>query len=301
MVGQVVEITDPGYWLKKSRGFLQVHQHGERIGQVPLDDIGAVLISVPGCAVSSELLDQLAQRNIPMVVCGKNYLPSTWTLPVQGAVRQFGVMQAQTKLSQPRRKRIWQRIVRTKINNQAELLERAGQAHRDLLQMAGKVRSGDPDNLEAQAARAYWPRLFGKEFRRDRRASGLNAALNYGYTVLRACVARGVVGAGLHPSFSVHHRNPQNPLNLVDDLLEPFRPIVDFVVWKTSDAYSGELTAEGKARLASLPTLPLPMAEGFSSLSLVAVRMCRAFSRYCQGESMEEVLPPLPTPLHSLP
>ncbi len=301
MGGQVVEITDPGYWLKKSRGFLQVHQRGEQMGQVPLDDIGVVLISVPGCAISSELLDQLAQRNIPLVVCGKNYLPSTWTLPVQGAVRQFSVMRAQTELSQPRRKRVWQRLVRTKIDNQAEVLSRAGEANRDLLRMIRKVRSGDPDNIEAQAARAYWQRLFGKDFRRDRTASGLNAALNYAYTVLRACVARGVTGAGLHPSFSVHHKNPQNPLNLVDDLLEPFRPIADLVVWQSRKAYSEELNAEGKLRLASLPALPLPMAEGFSPLSLVAVRMCRAFSQYCQGEVMADVLPPLPAPLDSLP
>lgn len=300
MVGQIVEITDPGYWLKKSRGFLQVHQRGEQKGQVPLDDIAAVLISVPGCAVSTELLDQLAQRNIPLAICGKNYLPSTWTLPVQGAVRQFQVMQAQTRLSQPRRKRIWQRIVRAKIKNQAEVLDRAGQANQDLLHMERKVRSGDPDNLEAQAARAYWQRLFGKEFRRDRAAAGLNSALNYSYTVLRACVARGVLGAGLHPSFSVHHRNPQNPFNLVDDLVEPFRPIADLIVWQASEIYTDELTAEGKARLASLPTLPLPMPEGFSPLSLVAVRMCRAFSRYCQGELMDDALPPLPTPLHAL-
>ena len=280
---------------------MQVHKRGEQVGQVPLDDIAVVLISVPGSAVSTELLDQLAQRNIPLVTCGQNYLPSTWTIPVQGAVRQFGVMQAQTKLSQPRRKRIWQQIVRGKIKNQAEVLSRAGEANRDLLLMARKVRSGDPGNLEAQAARAYWQRLFGSDFRRDRTESGLNSALNYGYTVLRACVARGVIGAGLHPSFSVHHRNPQNPLNLVDDLLEPFRPVADFVIWQLRDHYSSELTAEGKAQLASLPALPLPMAEGFSPLSLVAVRVCRAFSRYCQGESMEDVLPPLPTPLHSIP
>ena len=299
MVGQVVEITDPGHWLKKSRGFLQVHKRGEQIGQVPLDDIAAILISVPGSAVSTGLLDQLAQRNVPVVVCGNNYLPSTWTIPVQGAVRQFGVMQAQAKLSQPRRKRFWQHIVRAKIRNQAEVLGRAGKPNNNLAYMARKVRSGDPDNLEAQAARAYWQRLFGAEFRRDRTAPGLNSALNYGYTVLRACVARGVVGAGLHPSFSVHHRNPQNPFNLVDDLLEPFRPIADHMVWQARETFTGDLTVEGKARLASLPTLPLPLPEGFSPLSLVAVRTCRAFSRYCQGEPLEIVAPSLPMPLHS--
>ena len=300
MVGQIVEITDPGHWLKKSRGFLQVHNGGRQIGQVPLDDILVVLVSVPGCAVSSVLLDQLAQRNIPLVICGQNYLPSSWTLPVQGAVRQFQVMQAQANLPEPRRKRIWQQIVRAKIRNQAELLDRASKPNQDLLRMAGKVRSGDPDNVEAQAARAYWQRLLGSDFRRERDSLGLNSALNYGYTVLRACVARGVIGSGLHPSFSVHHKNPQNPMNLVDDLVEPFRPIADQMVWRKSDDYSNDLDADGKSRLASLPALSLPTEEGFSPLSLVAVRMCRAFARYCQGEPMGEIMPSLPMPLDLL-
>lgn len=300
MVGQIVEITDPGHWLKKSRGFLQVHKGGEKVGQVPLDDILTVLISVPGCAISSVLLDQLAQRNIPLVICGQNYLPSSWTLPMQGAMRQFQVMQAQAAMSEPRRKRIWQSLVKAKIANQAELLHRAGQPNQILLRMVGKVRSGDPDNLEAQAARAYWQRLLGSEFRRDRDSYGLNAALNYGYTVLRACIARAVVGAGLHPTFSVHHKNPQNPMNLVDDLVEPFRPVADHLVWRYSNEYSKNLDPDGKARLASLPTLPLPTEEGFSPLSIVAVKLCRAFARYCQGKPMDQVMPVLPTVLDSL-
>ena len=297
MVGQIVEITGPGHCLKKSRGFLQVHNGGEKIGQVPLDDILTVLVSVPGCSVSSVLLDQLAQRNIPLVICGQNYLPSSWTLPVEGAVRQFQVMQAQAKLSEPLRKRIWQRIVQAKISNQAEVLDRAELSNQDLRRMAKKVRSGDPDNIEAQAARAYWQRLFGSRFRRDRKAMGLNSALNYGYTVLRATIARGVIGAGLHPSFSVHHKNPQNPLNLVDDLVEPYRPIVDYIVWRKSNEYSDNLTPDGKMRLASLTTLSLPTADGSSPLSLVAVRMCRAFARYCQGESIGDVMPSVPAEL----
>ena len=300
MVGQIVEITESGHWLKKSRGFLQVYNSGEMLGQVPLDDIQTVLVSVPGCAVSSVLMDQLAQRDIPLVICGENYLPSSWTLPLQGAVRQFRVMRAQAQLSEPRRKRFWQKIVRAKIANQSEVLSRAGKPCRDLSRMIGKVKSGDPENVEAQAARAYWQRLLGGEFRRDRESPGLNAALNYGYTILRACIARGVSGAGLHPSFSVHHKNPQNPMNLVDDLVEPFRPIADFVIWRRIQEYSKELTSEGKLRLASLCTLPLPTEDGFSPLSQVAVKSCRSFARYCLGETTDEVAPSLPTTLDSL-
>ena len=100
-------------------------------------------------------------------------------------------------------------------------MEAAGQSGKHLIRLSNQVRSADPDNCEAQAARGYWPRLFGKHFRRDRYAAGLNVALNYSYAIVRACVARGLSGAGLHPSFSLHHKNPQNPINLVDDLLEP--------------------------------------------------------------------------------
>ncbi|MCY4183355.1 MAG: type II CRISPR-associated endonuclease Cas1 [Gammaproteobacteria bacterium] len=300
MVGQIVEITEPGHWLKKSRGFLQVHNSGKMLGQVPLDDIQTVLVSVPGCVVSSVLMDQLAQRNIPLVICGENYLPSSWTLPLQGAVRQFQVMRAQAQLSEPRRKRYWQKMVKAKIANQSDVLSRAGEPCKDLTRMIRKVKSGDPENIEAQAARAYWQRLMGAEFRRDRESPGLNAALNYGYTVLRACIARGVSGAGLHPSFSIHHKNPRNPMNLVDDLVEPFRPIADFVIWRWTREYSTELTRDGKLRLASLCTLSLPTEEGFSPLSQVAARCCRSFAKYCLGEEVNEVAPSLPTMLDSM-
>jgi len=300
MVGQIVEITEPGHWLKKSRGFLQVHNSGKMLGQVPLDDIQTVLVSVPGCVVSSVLMDQLAQRNIPLVICGENYLPSSWTLPLQGAVRQFQVMRAQAQLSEPRRKRYWQKMVKAKIANQSDVLSRAGEPCKDLTRMIRKVKSGDPDNVEAQAARAYWQRLIGEEFRRDRESPGLNAALNYGYTVLRACIARGVSSAGLHPSFSIHHKNPRNPMNLVDDLVEPFRPIADFVIWRRTREYSTELTRDGKLRLASLCTLSLPVEEGFSPLSQVAARCCRSFAKYCLGETVDEVAPSLPTMLDSM-
>ena len=294
MVGQLVEITNPGHKLSKVRGFLSVEHSGEQVGRVPLDDIMAVLVSVPGCTVSSALMEALALRNTPLVLCGRNYMPTCWTLPVQGALRQFQVMRGQAALSEPRRKRLWQAIVRRKIRNQADVLVMLNQPHQHLRRMMGKVRSGDPDNIEAQAARAYWQRLFGDQFRRDRQSSGINAALNYGYTVLRACIARATLGAGMHPSFSLHHRNPQNPFNLVDDLIEPYRPIVDLLVSREACSYSDDLTEGNKARLAALVTTPLPTDEGTSPLSMSALRMCRSVAGYCQGDAIGEVTPRLP-------
>ena len=297
MPDQIVEITQPGYWLNKSRGFLAIKSEGELVGKVPLDDILAVIVSVPGCSISTVLMDQLNQRNIPLVVCGENFLPTLFSLPVQGQGRQFQVMRAQIELSEPRRKRAWQSIVRSKINNQAELLARTGGSSNQLVRLADKVKSGDPNNCEAQAARIYWQQLFGKGFQRDPDASGLNGALNYIYAVVRACVARGVCSAGLHPSFSLHHKNPQNPLNLVDDLIEPFRPIADYLVWIRGSEYLEELSPDRKSQLAAITTIPIPVSEETSPLSLAAAKTCRSFAQYCLKEADGLSLPVLPTPI----
>jgi CRISPR-associated protein Cas1 len=160
------------------------------------------------------------------------------------------------------------------------------------------VRSGDPDNCEAQAARAYWQVLFGLDFRRDLDAPGLNAALNYSYAVLRACVARGLVGAGLHPSFSLHHKNPQNPFNLVDDLVEPFRPIADLLLWEKYRGKIDALDIETKTGLSALTAISVPVGEDETSpFSLAAVRTCRSLAALYLGEGDKIALPALPTPL----
>lgn len=298
MPDQIVEITQTGLSLHKSRGFLQIKNSKEVLGQTSIDDIAAVIVSTPGCLLSTVLIDECCNHNIPVVICGRNYLPSSLVLPVSGQGRQFRTMQAQVNFSQPRRKRAWQRIVQAKIENQSAALVYAGKKNDGMKAIAARVRSGDPDNCEAHAARIYWQRLFGNQFRRDREAAGLNAALNYAYAILRACLARAVVSAGLHPSFSIHHINPQNPLNLVDDLMEPFRPMADCMVWLHMDALTGGLSPENKPLLSALINLTVPLNNGENSpLSLAAVRCCRAFANYCMAESGELVMPTLPSPL----
>ena len=295
MPEQIVEITTPGLHLAKSRGFLQVKDKDNLLGQVSLDDVLAVIVGVQGCSISTVLMDQLSQHNIILVVCGKNFLPSSFILPVAGHGRQFQVMRTQTKLSEPRRKRAWQKIVRAKIRNQADVLTHVGKHNNRLLRLADLVKSGDPENCEAQAARIYWQQLFGNDFRRDHEAMGLNSALNYIYAVIRACVARGVSAAGLHPSFSLCHKNPQNPLNLVDDLVEPFRPIADYRVWQSDARRLHDLSAEIKASLSAITTLPIPLKDETSPLSLATVKVCRSFAGYCLGEEDDVLLPTLPT------
>ena len=293
MPDQIVEITQPGLWLQKSHGFLEVRKGSEKLGHVALDDLLAVIISVPGASLSSVLIDQLCQRNVPLVICGADYLPSSLTLPVVGQGRQFTTMRAQAALSEPRRKRAWQKIVRAKIRNQAEALARFGGTHNALLRLATQVKSGDPRNHEGQAARIYWQCMFGEDFRRDRHSPGINVALNYSYAVLRACVARGLNAAGLHPSFSVHHKNPQNPFNLADDFIEPFRPIADVRVREMDPAGLTPLTPERKAGLAAVTNVPTALEGEISPLSLVCVKVARGFADYCTGDANDFPLPDL--------
>lgn len=300
MPDQIVEIASSGRYLNKARGFLEIHQKdGVKLGQVALDDILTVIISAPGCTLSTNIIDYFAQQNIPLVICGNNYLPNSIALPLQGQGRQFHIMRAQTALSEPRRKRAWQAIIRAKITNQATLLQRLDSNETRLFALVAKVKSGDPDNYEAQAARYYWKQLFGHDFKRDRTASGTNSALNYGYTILRSCIARGVSGAGLHPTFSIHHKNPQNPLNLVDDLIEPYRPIADYFIRLKNLDNNTDLTPELKAKLVSLCQVQIPLDQ-YSPLSMAAVKTCRSYASYCLGETNDLLLPALPEPLNML-
>jgi len=159
-------------------------------------------------------------------------------------------------MSVPTKKRLWQQIVSQKIEQQVKTLESVDKNSLHLQRMIKKVKSGDPENIEAQAARKYWSTLFGSDFRRNIDEPGINALLNYGYSIVRAMTARAVVGAGLHPSLGIFHQNQYNGLCLADDLMEPFRPWVDWQVYRLASDINNELdiNRENKAGLLSLPS-----------------------------------------------
>ena len=207
---------------------------GERqqLGQVPLDDIAAVIANAHGLTYSNNLLVSLAERGAPFVLCGANHDAVGMLLSIDGNFQQAKRFDAQLAASKPMQKRLWAEIVRAKLIQQASALEAAAAPTAPLTALVSKVRSGDPDNIEAQGARRYWALLFGDGFRRDQGGGGLNGLLNYGYTVYRAAMARAVVAAGLHPTLGIHHCNEGNAMRLVDDLMEPFRPMVDLLVWQ---------------------------------------------------------------------
>lgn len=296
MIGRVVEIAEAGRRLGKFRGFLTVAVEGNETGRAPLDDIAAVIASGHGITYSNNLLAALAQRCIPLVVCGANHLPAAFLWSADGNYEQAGRMADQAAASKPLRKRLWAQIVSAKIENQSETLRAAGASHRGLRLMARKVRSGDPDNMEAQAARRYWPLLFGGDFRRDRGAGGINAMLNYAYTVLRAGAARAVMAAGLHPSLGLAHCQRGNAFALADDLMEPFRPAADLLVHDLAGEGATQVDKTVKPRLARILAVDMASADGVSPVSVCLQRLAFSAVRCFGGSARKLDLPRLQLP-----
>ncbi len=293
MLGHIIELATDGGRLGVERGFLTITSETTR-NRIPIDDIEAVIASARGLTYSNSALAALAERGAPLVICGKDYAPAAVLMPMNGHFEQGVRMAAQASAAKPVNKRLWAQIVRAKITAQAEALDHVAAPSTRLRRLADSVRSGDPDNCEAQAAQVYWTAFMGKDFRRDRTAGGTNAFLNYGYAVLRAATARAIAGAGLHPSLSIHHQSRGEALRLADDLMEPFRPAVDLVARQLRDEGATEVNPAAKARLAGVLHHEYDAAHGRTVLSYCLSRLCGSLARVYlkQGEKLD-----LPRPL----
>jgi len=277
---RIVDIATDGLHLSAHRGFLIVARDREEQGRVALDDVHALIVHAHGVTWSTNLVVALAERGAIMVLCGPNHAPIALMTPIDRHHAQGGRMRAQWEAGEPLRKQLWRKIVQAKIAMQASLLDATGADGGDALRfMVRRVRSGDPDNQEAQAARRYWSALFGLDFRRDRDASGANALLNYGYAVMRATVTRSIIAAGLHPSIGLHHKSGVNSFALADDLVEPFRPLVDAVVRRMGAEGVDVVTPASKRPLAHLIGADLRLRGAVSPVSVAAQRLAGSLAR----------------------
>jgi CRISPR-associated protein Cas1 len=230
LIRKTVEFSTPGTRLSLAHRQLVIERPDLPKATLPIEDLGVVIVDDGRASYTQAVLIALLEAGATLMVTGRDHLPAGMMLPLDAHHVQTERHRAQIETSEPVRKRIWQALVAAKIRQQGLMLEHFTGETSGLIPMSKRVKSGDPDNLEAQAARLYWPRLFGKAFRRDREAEGINAALNYGYAVVRAATARAVVASGLIPSLGVFHKNRSNPFCLADDLFEPYRPFVDWRV-----------------------------------------------------------------------
>lgn len=302
MIGRIVEVADDRRHLFLSRGFMVVQDtEGERkeLGQIPLDDIAAVIANAHGLSYTNNLLVALVERCTPFVLCAANHNAVGMILTIDGNYQQAKRFDAQLAASQPLIKRLWAEIVKSKLQQQAAALEATGAPFIPLSALVRKVRSGDPDNFEAQGARRYWGLLFGSDFRRDQQGAGLNAMLNYGYTVLRAATARAIVAAGLHPTIGLHHSNEGNAMRLVDDLMEPFRPMIDLKVWQLYKQGEGQVTPESKRALVRTLYDDMQTITGATPVMVCAQKLATSLAQVFMGERdrLDLPLPGLPLSL----
>lgn len=297
MIGRIIEIAEDNRFLSVDRGFLVVASGNTEIGRVALDDIAAVITHAHGLTFSNNIVVALAERNAPMIICAANHNPVAMLWPLEGNYEQSKRMDAQIAATRPMAKRLWAQIVKAKLTMQASVVQAVGENATPVSALIAQVHSGDPENIEAQAARRYWPIVFGKAFRRDRDAEGINAFLNYGYTVLRACTARAILAAGLHPGIGIHHCNAQNAMRLADDMMEPFRPLIDFSVRSLSEHEIVSLNKDSKRFLAQLMYLDMPAASGVSPLMVCVQALALSLSQIYLGERDELILPAPPSSL----
>ena len=219
---------------------------------VPIEDVGVVVLEHQQINVTLPLLNALTDSNVQLVVCNDKGMPNSMLLNLDTNVTQGKTLRNQINAGEVLKKQLWKQIVEGKIHNQANLLDKVGCDGNILRPYYSNVKSGDSDNREGIAARIYFQELYGKEFVRDRNLPGINALLNYGYTILRAAVARSLVSSGLFPALGIFHHNRSNAFPLADDIMEPYRPYVDEVVYDLANKGKLELTKDVKADLISI-------------------------------------------------
>ncbi len=284
MIKRTIEISGADTSLSVHNDQLHIRRNGEDIGQTPIEDIGVLIVDAPTVSYTHTTLVRLSEYGAVTVLCGNNHLPAAMVTPLQGNSLLPERLRLQISVSEPLRKRIWQEIVREKILNQAAICEDPIMQAR-ILGCAKDVRSGDPQNVEAQAARFHWAVYLPElQFHRGREEEEPNGLLNYGYAIIRAAVARALCGAGLHPTLGVQHANRTNAFALADDLMEPLRPLVDHRVRQLWRAGQREVKRETKAALLQLLTQTCEMDEQTGPLLVALERLAVSYVGRLSGQ-----------------
>ncbi len=256
---------------------------------IPIEDIGVIILDHKQITITHGVLELLLENNCAIITCDSSHLPVGLMLPLCGNKTQSERFREQIDASIPLKKQLWQQTIKSKIENQAFLLEEKRKVVvKNMRIWANDVKSGDPDNYEARAAVYYWANLFPHipNFTRQREGVAPNALLNYGYAILRAIVARSLVSSGLLPTFGIHHHNKYNAYCLADDIMEPYRPFVDKLIVNMPDTEltSERLTTEIKMKLLSIPVLDVVINGKRSPLMIAVSQTTSSLYKCFSGE-----------------
>lgn len=240
---------------------------------IPIEDIGVLVLDCEQITITQAVMAKLLANNVALISCNDKHHPTGMMLNLDGHTRQHKHFEAQIEAALPLKKQLWQSTIKAKIANQAEVLARCNQPNQKLLDLASKVLSGDSANAEAQAAAFYWKSLLGSDFKRERFGDSPNHLFNYGYSILRASTARSLTASGLLPTFGIHHRNQYNAYCLADDIMEPYRPVVDWHILqhygeRFGEMDKNELSKEDKVMLLNIPVIDVQMGKKNRPLSV---------------------------------
>ena len=289
MIKQTLYFGNPAYLSLKDRQLVIRLPDKDQYVTRPIEDIGVIVIDNKQITLTSGLIEALLGNNCALITCDSSHLPVGLMLPLCGNTTQSERFRHQLSASLPLKKQLWQQTISQKIANQAQVLKECfGVEVGNMLSWSKNVKSGDSDNLEARAAAYYWRNMFDNEdvFIRDREGEPPNNLLNYGYAILRAIVARGLVGSGLLPTLGIHHHNRYNAYCLADDIMEPYRPYVDELVVNIRKEFDNTdfLDKEIKKRLLSIPTIEVRINNHRRPLMVAVTETTASLYKCFSGE-----------------
>lgn len=262
---------------------------------VPVEDIGIIILDHAQITITQPALNKLLENNAAVITCNETHHPKGLFLNLEGHTLQGQRFKAQIEASAPLKKQLWQQTIEAKISNQAAVLAGRGIENKLLLELSRQVKSGDSDNREAQAANYYWKNIFPNiiKFKRERYGAPPNNLLNYGYAILRAMMARNLVASGLLPTFGIFHRNQYNAYCLADDIMEPYRPYVDWTVCQILDSRPDnlELTSEIKKQLLGIPAIDVRINEEKSPMMVAIQRTTAGLAKCFEGTTKKLLYP----------
>lgn len=294
MVKRTLYFGNPAYLRTKTEQ-LVIEQPDAELISVPIEDIGLIILDHAQITITSGVIAKMLEKNVAIITCDATHHPTGLMLNLDGHTLQSRQFAAQIEATLPMKKQFWQQTVSAKIFNQAQLLKQNGRAQQLLYNLSKDVKSGDTENAEATAAACYWKFLFPPEFyfRRDRYGLPPNNFLNYGYAILRATVARNLVGSGLLPTLGIFHRNQYNAYCLADDIMEPYRPFVDKLVVEMIKEFSDvfDLTPTIKKQLLSIPALDIIIKGEKSPLMIAVQRTTASLARCFEGKEKKILYP----------
>ena len=274
MITRSIYIGNPAYLkLKDEQLYIMDPETGQMKGKIPLEDLGLLMLDHWQITVSHQLIQKMMGNNVVVISCDAHHLPHGIMLPLHGHTEFSDLIKYKLPASEPLKKQLWKQTIECKIENQKEVLRRLGNYYEPMMDYRNNVKSGDLTNMEGIAAQHYWKYLISLDFLRQRFGDSPNQFFNFGYSVLRSIVARAIVETGLLPVLGIFHKNKYNPYCLADDMMEPYRPFVDWLVmdWLTRNPETEDLTKEFKAHILQIATKDVKI-DGKTRPLMVAVK-----------------------------